>query len=460
MCLLAYAAEGPQPSESGMKIKLTQTSVKNLLPGDKDVIVWDADLAGFAVKVTPAGRKVFFVERRVGRGRGATKRRVTIGVHGAFAVEVAREAAKAKLRELEDGIDPVALEEAARATQDAAVEAATKLEAAALVEGERAKERAFSTLAERYIERRIAGKDSAKLKASIIRRRFVTAWGERDMATLGREDVAAVLDAIIDEGHPAAAWNALRTIRPLFAYAVERGLIQVNPAAKVRPDAEELSRDRTLTDAELIEVWRAAGELAYPFGSMVRLLVLTGQRRNEVAGMRFAELSLGVGVWTIPSARTKNEKAHIVHLSSQALDVLASLPRLSDEFVLTTTGRTAISGFSKAKQRLDDTILANRRKAAAEAGADPAAAAPMAEWNIHDLRRTFATGMAEMGIQPHITEKVLNHNPKALSGVAGVYNRHEYMSERKAALDAWGRRVETLVADVGAYTTNVIPLRA
>ena len=209
---------------------------------------------------------------------------------------------------------------------------------------------------------------SAKLKESTIRRRFIVQWGERDLATITREDVGAVLDAIVDEGNPSAAWNALRTIRPLFAYAVERGVIPINPASKVRPDAIETSRDRVLTDAELVEIWASCGELAYPFGSMVRLLVLTGQRRNEVAGMRWSEVDLEKGVWTIPGERTKNDQGHLVHLARQAVDVLSNLPRISDIFAFTTTGDAAVSGFSKAKLRLDAELLKARKKQAQEAG--------------------------------------------------------------------------------------------
>lgn len=171
--------------------------------------------------------------------------------------------------------------------------------------------------------------------------------------------------------------------------------------------------------------------MAYPFGAMVQLLMLTGQRRVEVAGMEWGELNRDEGIWTIPASRTKNKKTHIVHLTPQALAVINRLPVLSDTYVLTTTGTAAISGFSKAKLRLDEELLAARRKH------DPEAKG-LEDWQYHDLRRTLATGLASMGVAQAIIEKILNHNPKALHGVAGIYNRHEYLPDRKAALEPGG----------------------
>lgn len=420
-----------------MPTKITKRTVDAAEPGERDYVLWDADLKGFGLKVTPKGGKIYIVQTRLG-GRGSPTRRFTIGRHGSpWTPDKARTEAEGILRQTGVGTDPAKLK---REAQEA--------ERQALIQDERRQERAFSTFAQRYIERRLEGKDSAKLKESIIRRRFMARWQDRDIAVIGREDVAAVLDAIVDEGYPQAANNALRTIRPLFAYAVERGLIANNPASGLRTDVAEVSRDRVLTDDELREIWEVAGELAYPFGAMVKLLMLTGQRRNEVAGMRWAELDLEAGLWTIPSARTKNEKAHIVHLSPMAVDLLRNLPGLSKEYVFSMNGETPVSGFSKAKERLDGELLKARRKAALEAGEDPDAVKAMPGWNLHDLRRTMSTGMAQLGIAPHVAEKCINHVPKALSGVAAVYNRFEYMPERKAAFLAWGERIAEIVGAV------------
>ncbi len=429
-----------------MRLRISKRSVDAVLPGPKDIFLWDSgdgSTKGFGLKVTPRGRRVYIFQYRMA-GRGSPTQRYTIGEHGAWTPDKARSRAEALERTVSEGIDPLRQQEESR-----------EAERRRQVEAERAKERAFADFAERFIERRVAGLDSGKLKASILRRRFIARWGDRDLATITRVDVGAALDAIADEGTPSAAWNALRAIRPLFGYAVERGLIEVNPASKLRPDATERSRSRVLSDAELVEIWAASGELAYPFGAMVRLLMLTGQRRNEVAGMAWPEVDLEGGLWAIPGERTKNEQGHIVHLAPQAVDVVANLPRLSEAFVFSTTGTAPVSGFSKAKLRLDAELLKARRKKAADAGSDPARVKALPEWTLHDLRRTMATGLAHMGVLPHVTEKILNHNPKALSGVAGIYNRHEYLAERKVAIEAWARRIEGLVGGLG--DDNVLP---
>ncbi len=191
-------------------------------------------------------------------GRASSTKRYTIGEHGTWTADKARERAEALGRLVGSNIDPLKQEQEARQADELRT-----------LEAERAKERAFSVFAERFIERRLAGLDTAKAKASIVRRRFIARWGDRDLATISREDVGAALDAIVDEGNPSAAWAALRTVRPRFGYAVERGLIPFNPASNIRPDAKEEARDRVLSDDELVEIWAAAGELAYPFGGMV-----------------------------------------------------------------------------------------------------------------------------------------------------------------------------------------------
>jgi integrase len=190
-----------------------------------------------------------------------------------------------------------------------------------------------------------------------------------------------------------------------------------------------------LTDDELRLVWRAAAQIEWPFGSLVQLLILTGQRREEVAAMRWSEIQDSGRVWILPGDRTKNGQAHHVPLSGAAQALLSALPRLAgSDLILTTTGARPISGYSNAKERLDRVI-----EELAEAEAHDREAAPLIvqPWRLHDLRRTVASGMARLAVTPHVIEAILNHRSGIVSGVAAIYNRHDYLDERRDALEKW-----------------------
>jgi integrase len=193
-------------------------------------------------------------------------------------------------------------------------------------------------------------------------------------------------------------------------------------------------------------VWNAAGELGYPFGPAVRLLILTGQRRDEVSGMPWSELNLDKRSWVIAPERAKNDTEHWVHLSEPAHAILSALPTFDGPFVFTTTGRSPVSGFSKMKAELDKLVTETN------------GGKPLAHWTLHDLRRTFASGCAAQGVALQVTEKTLNHLSGSLSGIAGVYNVHEYRAERIAALDAWAAHVTGLV-DGAPAKSRIVRLR-
>jgi integrase len=225
-----------------------------------------------------------------------------------------------------------------------------------------------------------------------------------------------------------------------------------------------------LTEDELRWLWSAADKIDWPFGPITKLLLLTAQRRDEVAGMEWPELDLAKRTWAIPRHKMKNTRAHEVHLSEAAAAVLQSLPRVGDVgLVFTTTGETAVSGFSRAKKRLDAEMLKARRRSLRlpedDAGYRKAIAQPagkslpieIPDWTLHDLRRTAATGMARLNFPPHVVDKLLNHVSGTIRGVAAVYNRFEYLEERRNALEAWGRYVGNLASPAAA---NVMELRA
>jgi integrase len=201
-----------------------------------------------------------------------------------------------------------------------------------------------------------------------------------------------------------------------------------------------------LADSELRLIWNAANRDSGHFGAIVRILILTGQREKEVAGMHRSELDLGTGMWTLPSGRTKNKKPHVVPLSRAAINVIEQQPVITSHkgFIFGNDKGTSFSGFSRAKERLDDAI------ATANGGE------PISSWTIHDLRRTVATRMGDLGVQPHIIEAVLNHVSGHRKGVAGIYNHSVYAEPKRLALAAWASHVESVAS--GKQATNVIPL--
>lgn len=252
--------------------------------------------------------------------------------------------------------------------------------------------------------------------------------------------------------------NASAVLRQLFAWAVERGDIAMSPLLGSKLPASVPSRDRVLSDAELALVWKAAEEIEYPFGPLFRLLIATGQRREEVAGMDWRELDQESGTWIIPASRAKNGKANIVPLNALAAAALNAVASSNGEadacvwpsrgFVFTTTGKTAVSGHSGAKARLETKM--------AMIAPEPDLAEPFEPWRLHDVRRTVATGLQRLGVRFEVTEAVLNHVSGAKSGVAGVYQRHDWKEEKRTALDAWAVHVEKIVT--GADPCNVTRL--
>ena len=254
------------------------------------------------------------------------------------------------------------------------------------------------------------------------------AIGDKPAAGVGKADIHDILDTIMDRGTPIAANRTLAVVKKLYRWALSRGYVDGDPCAGIAKPGDETKRDRVLSDDELACVWRGAEGVAYPFGPAIRLLILTAARRDEVGSMMFAEVDFATRVWTLPAERSKNGMEHVIPLSGTALSILQSIPRIAkrDGFVFTTTGETAVSGWSKAKATLD-------------------AASGVADWRLHDIRRTVASGMAALGIALPVVEKILNHTSGSFGGVAGVYQRHDFAGEKRDALDKWARRVAVIV---------------
>lgn len=405
---------------------LTVQAIERMKPdAQRRLEVPDATLPGLYFVLQPSGAKSWAVRYR---HQGRT-RKMTLGTYPALDLASARAKGREAIHTVSLGQDPAA--ERAKV--------ATKPEPARDL---------VSSVVDTFIERHAKVKNrprTAEETARLLRNRVVPAWGDKRIHEVTRRDIVVLLDAVVDGGHPIAANRTLAALSKLFNWATDRGLIDANPCARVKAPSPETSRDRVLDDAEIALVWRGCDAIGGPFGPFVRLLLLTGQRRDEVAKMRRVELSKDGLLWTVPADRAKNGQAHDVPLIPEARAVLSTLPQIRGKagFVITTTGESAVSGYATAKSRLDAAMLKLAQDDAERAGegAEPQSIPP---WRFHDLRRTVATGMARLGQPPHVVEAVLNHRSGTISGVAAIYNRHQYLEEKRAALEAWGRHVAAL----------------
>ena len=392
--------------------KLTKRNVDAAEPGPKDRFIWDEDLRGFGLRITPRGSKSYVFQYRMG-GREAGTSRYTIGKHGSpWTPDQARKEAERLLISVRQKIDPV---QADRARRRQAVELAFQKYA-----------EAFTNT---YLKKRWK---QWQLGDGVLRREAVPILRNKPLPKIVRSDLNPIWDRLHDR--PAVARLTHATLRKLFRWAVSRGDLERSPMEGMEAPPPVPARDRVLSDEELGILWGKLPNLGWPFEPFFKLLILTAQRREEVARMDWSELSRASAEWILPGSRTKNSKPHHVPLSAAAIGVLdahaatADWPRMG--LVLSVTGKTPISGFSKAKKRLDERM--------SEALGDR-----FQPWRAHDIRRTVATGLQRLGTRFEVTEAVLNHMSGSRSGVAGVYQRYDWATEKRAALDAWAEHVLT-----------------
>ncbi len=421
--------------------RLTKRTVDALEASTKDQFRWCGEIPGFGVKCTPRGTKVFLLTYRFPKGRAGKVKRWTIGTYGQITVDQAREVATIKRGEIARGIDPMAELQVQR---QAAI-------------AERAKPRTtVKAVIANFMKRHAKAQNRSWAETQrIFDHDVIPAWGSRQIESIARADVVELLDGIEDRGAPVMADRTLAAVRKLFRWHAARHDTFVPPIvpgmSRVRP--KERARTRVLTDAEIRLLWRALDDQPHPFGPLVRLLLLTAQRRDEVAGMRRSEVT--DALWTIPADRYKTKLPNVVPLSDSALSVLAGLPRRGD-LVFTSTGETAFSGFSKAKRALDARMveLAIEALGLEAVKAKKRKKEPLVPpWTLHDLRRTGKTLMQRAGVRPDVSERVLGH---VIAGVEGTYDRHTYEAERKDALD----RLATLLARIiDPPAGNVIEMR-
>jgi integrase len=424
-----------------MAMKLTDRTVSatRCPDGRKDALLFDDTLKGFGLRVTKAGRRVFILQYRF----GSTVRRTTLGEWGTeLTAAQARRKAEALRGQVRDHRDPVAERRAAR-TAALAAEAEAKATAA---------REAYSVgvLVDEWGTHHLSAR--SKSYATRVPRELkvaLKAWLKAPAESLGRAEAVRVLDAAKTRHGPVAANRLRAEARACWGWAVKRGTLIANPWEAIpRPLARETARERVLSDAELGRLYTAAGALAEPWGVLLRLLILTGQRRGEVAGMRWDELDLEANTWSLPGTRTKNRQPNVVPLSTEAVEQLRTVKwRKGSELVFEGPRQTALSGFGKVKAKLDKMV-------GEAAGQDERAAAP---WVLHDLRRTVATGLQRLGVRLEVTEAVLNHVSGSRSGIVGVYQRHGWEAEKQAALSAWAAHV-LRAADAIATGNNVASL--
>ena len=404
------------------KRRLTDAAVERLKPpASGQVEHFDAQLPSFGLRISHSGTKAWMVMTRV-EGKLT---RLTLGRYPALSLSEARRRAEEAIALAKSGLDP------------------RKVEAERERQRERERRTTFGVVAADFLTRHV----ERHLRPSTAReyRRYLqgpdtASWRDRPLTTINKGDVIEVLERIEGRGSPGAANRALAYLSKFFGWAVEQDLLEVSPAARVRALSPMSARERVLTEAELAWIWHALDAEDNLFGPLFKVLLLTGQRRGEVAGMRWSELrgleDGEAGLWEIPGARTKNKQAHLVPLPPLVLDLLRTRPR-TGPFVFSSTGETPASGFGKAKARVDGRISELRQSEGL---------APLPPWTLHDLRRTMVTLMNErLAIPPHVVEATINHiSGSAKAGVAGVYNRALYLEERRRALTAWAEHVEVI----------------
>lgn len=389
-----------------MRKKLTTKTIDALPPAKgKRYEVRDTLVTGLHIRVSATGGKVWYLSTRV-EGR---MRRIKLGAYPVISLSDARQHAQGILRDIALGT---------YAESDPGSPEATPPTLGDII----------PQFIDRHAKRHT--KDWKGTQSVLLRMKKLHG---KPIDQIKRADVVRELEAMIADieetgGKGTRANRGLAAIKKLYSWCIDQGIVEISPVAALKPLIKEVARDRWLTDEEIKSYWRGCETDGYPFEQFGKLLLLTGQRLREISDMRWSELDLDKETLTLKGSRTKNGAMHVLPLPPQAVAMLSALPRFLDsDYVFTTTGRTPISGYGRFKQRLDVFV-----------GLDAD------DWRFHDLRRTTATNMAIMGVQPHIIEAVLNHKTGIVSGVAAVYNRYAYVDEKREALERWASRVEEL----------------
>lgn len=378
----------------------------------------DDSVRGLSLRVSPNGTKTWNVIFT--RESDNTKQRVKLGRYPGMTLEKARTAALKMVTAVSEGDDP---SEEKRSRRDAMT-----VEALGALYVEKYAKRNKKTWAE----------DERLLKVEVY-----PAIGKMKALAVKRRDVLDLIEAKADAGHIAQSTQILAVVRKMFNWAVENDYLETSPAIGVKRRGKAVRRDRVLSPAEVRTIWNALPEasLSETTRNVIRLLFLTGQRSGEVCGMLRGEIDVEGRTWNLPGRRTKNGEPHVVPLSDAAFEIV--------ERALDATGEDRDAAlFTRIGEPVESNAIAKAVRLKLQIADE--------HWTPHDIRRTVATGMAEIGVAPHVVEAALNHISGFKAGVAGVYNRHRYDNEKRRALDMWAERVDAIVT---GRTGVVTPLR-
>jgi integrase len=410
-----------------MKRTLSDRLLRSLArPQTTSQEVWDQQLRGFGCRASKQGVVSFFAMRRP---RGSAKSvRIKVGDYPAMPLSEARQRARALLMELQDGGDP-----RARRVEEERIAAAAKAST-------------FGAVAEAFITRHVATKRTARTIEQLIRRELIPRWDERPIASISRADVIALIDEIVDRGHPEAARQVLAYVRRLFGWAVPRYDLQHAPTDHLSATdlvGAKKPRQRVLSDSEIALIWRATeGPEAAYYGAFTRLLMLLGVRRTELGRAVWLEFDdPDAGRWVIPAGRMKSDAPYVVPLPAPAIDILRTLAHTLPRAKGYVIGGASPIHYSRAKRQLDARVKAlNGGKA-------------LPRWTWHDARRTFRTGLSRLQTPPHIAELCIAHTQK---GLHKVYDLHKFDDEKRHAFEAWAAHVLRVVEPPEG---RVVPLR-
>ena len=394
-------------------MRLTASTVRSLAlpPGKADHVFFDADVPGFGLRVRASGAKAWMVQYAIA---GRT-RRITLGSTAVLDPGKARSLAKDLLARVRLGQDPAGEKAAARA---------------------RAAE-TFGALLPRYLERQRARmKPRSYQEAERHLVEHAKPLHGLSIDSIARRTIATRLAAVEKNSGPAASNRVRTSLSGFFTWLAREGYAEANPVAYTNKAIENGSRDRVLDDDELVTIWRAADSSQY--GAIIRLLMLSGARRDEIASLSWSEVDLDAATITLPPARTKNRREHVIPLSEQARAILAVQPHRiqadGPRALIFGHGQRGFQDWSGSKADLDARIIAARKGRALD-------------WTPHDFRRSLSTALHErFGVPPHVIEAALGHIGGHKAGVAGVYNKALYLDERRRALQRWADHVEQLVS--------------
>ncbi|MGI9435476.1 MAG: tyrosine-type recombinase/integrase [Geminicoccaceae bacterium] len=415
-----------------MRFTKANVSKLSLPPGKADFVHFDSALPGFGLRIRATGKRTWFIHKRT--KEGVLKR--TIGDISLFDLDEARMEARKILNKVEK---LSLLDEHERQQKE---DERRRQEEERMREGV-----TLARVADLYVAEHVEKKQKARTQLE-TKRHLRSHWAPlraMPLHKVSRRHVAAHLSEIASNNGPIAANRARSTLNHVFIWAMQQGLVEDNPVIGTSKPGKEIPRDRVLKHGELRAIWQTTNT-ASDYNSIIRLLLLTGQRRDEVAGMRWSEIDYDQALWTLPRERTKNGLQHDVPLSNQALEIILSHSRRNEaqgrpRDLIFGRGSGPFSGWSRCKMRLDAQLGRAAQSGHIVEGEN------VESWRLHDLRRSVVTGMAEeLGVLPHVIEGVVNHVSGHKSGVAGIYNRATYAKEKRTALQSWADHVNRIVA--------------